>query len=92
MTCVVSLRLRMPQELDVFLLLRRLEGQRQVVGELGGFFHGSPLLGGRYGFAPDAGECLLNFLLEPGDQFTVGAHQRLLGFDFGHDRLLRGER
>ena len=29
-----------PQELDVFLLLRRLEGERQVVGEFGGFFQG----------------------------------------------------
>ena len=28
-----------PQELDVFLLLRGLEGERQVVGEIGGFFH-----------------------------------------------------
>ena len=31
-----------PQELDVFLLLRRLEGERQVVGEFGGFFHHYP--------------------------------------------------
>ena len=31
-----------PQELDVFLLLRGLEGERQVVGEFGGFFHLKP--------------------------------------------------
>ncbi len=30
-----------PQKLDVFLLLRGFEGERQVVGEFGGFFHGS---------------------------------------------------
>ena len=30
-----------PQELDVLLLLRRLERKRQVVGEFGRFFHGS---------------------------------------------------
>ena len=29
-----------PQELDVFLLLRGLEGERQVVAKLCGFFHG----------------------------------------------------
>jgi hypothetical protein len=28
-----------PQKLDIFLLLRGLEGERQVVGEFGGFFH-----------------------------------------------------
>ncbi len=31
-----------PQELDVLLLLRGLEGERQVVGEFGGFFHHYP--------------------------------------------------
>ena len=31
-----------PQELDVFLLLRGLKGERQVVGEFGGFFHLKP--------------------------------------------------
>ena len=29
-----------PQKLDVLLLLRGLEGERQVVGEFGGFFYG----------------------------------------------------
>ena len=42
-------------------------------------------------FAPDAGEGGLDLLLEAGDQFAVGGHQRLLGFDLGHDGLLRGE-
>lgn len=28
-----------PRELDVFLLRRVLEGERQVVGEFGGFYH-----------------------------------------------------
>ena len=70
---------------------RGLEGERQVVGEFDGFFHGSSLrCGGRF-FAPDAGEGGLDLLLEAGDQFTVGGHQSLLGFDLRHDRLLRGE-
>ena len=47
---------------------------------------------GLRGFAPDAGEGGLDLSLEAGDQFAVGGHQRLLGFDLGHDGLLRGER
>ena len=43
-------------------------------------------------FPPDAGEGGFNFLLEAGDKFAVGRHQRLLGFDLRHNRLLRGER
>ena len=46
---------------------------------------------GLRGFAPDAGEGGLDLLLEAGDHFAVGAHQRLLGFDLGHDGLLRAE-
>ena len=42
--------------------------------------------------APDAGEGALDLLLEAGDQFAVGGHQRLLGFDLRYDHLLRGER
>ena len=42
--------------------------------------------GGR-GFAPDAGEGGLDFLLEAGDQFAVGGDQRLLGFELGDDGL-----
>ena len=30
-----------PKELDVFLFLRGLEGERQVIGEFDGFFYGS---------------------------------------------------
>ena len=30
----------------------------------------------------------MDLLLEAGDQFAVGGHQRLLGFDFGDDSLL----
>ena len=33
----------------------------------------------------------MDLLLEAGDQFAVGGHQRLLGFDLRHDGLLRGE-
>jgi hypothetical protein len=40
--------------------------------------------------APDAGEGGLYLLFEAGDQFAIGGHQRLLGFDLGHDGLLRG--
>ena len=57
----------------------------------GGFFHGSSLRGGGRGFAPDAGEGGLDLSLEAGEQFAVGGHQRLLGFDLRHDRVLRGE-
>ena len=46
---------------------------------------------GLRGFAPDAGEGGLDLLLEAGDQFAVGGHQRLLGFDLRHDGTLRGE-
>ena len=80
-----------PQELDVLLLLRALEGERQVVAQFGGFFHGSRLRRGRLVLAPDAGEGGLDLLLEAGDQFAVGGDQRLLGFDLGDDGLLRGE-
>ncbi len=45
-----------PEEGDVFLLSRGLEGEWKVVGELGGFF-----------FAPDSGKGSLNLLLEAGD-------------------------
>jgi len=40
---------------------------------------------------PDAGEGGLDFRLEAGDQFAIGGHQRLLGFDLGDNDLLRGE-
>ena len=42
-------------------------------------------------FPPDAGKGGLDLVLEAGDQFAVGGHQRLLGFDFRHDGLLGGE-
>lgn len=45
----------------------------------------------RLAFAPHAGERRLDLLLEAGDQFAVGADQRLLGFDLGHDGLLCAE-
>jgi hypothetical protein len=32
----------------------------------------------------------LDLLLEAGDQFAVGGHQCLLGFDLGDDGLLGG--
>ena len=40
---------------------------------------------------PNTGEGGLDLLLEAGEQFAVGGHQRLLGFDLRHDGLLRGE-
>ena len=40
-----------PPEFYVFLLRLGLEGERQVVGELGGFFHGSSLRGAGLLFA-----------------------------------------
>ena len=70
---------------------RGLEGERQVVGQFGGFFHGSRLSGRRRLFPPDAGNGGLDLVLEAGDQLAVGGDQRLLGFDLRHDRLLRGE-
>ena len=38
LACIVRFE-RVPEEFDVFLLLRRLEGERQIVSEFGGFFH-----------------------------------------------------
>ncbi len=40
---------------------------------------------------PNAGEGGLDFGAEAGDLFAVGGHQRLLGFDLGHDGLLCGK-
>ncbi len=80
-----------PEEDDVLLLSRGLEGEWKVVGELGGFFHDSVSHRRGFFFVPNAGEGGLDFLLEAGDQFAVGDHQRLLGFDLGHDGLLRGK-
>ena len=37
--------------------------------------------------APDAGEGGLDLLLEAGEQFPVGGHEGLLGFDLRHDLL-----
>ena len=34
----------------------------------------------------------MDFFLEAGDEFAVGGDQGLLGFDFGDDGLLGGER
>ena len=58
-----------PQEGDVVLLAGSLEGERQVVAQFGGFFHGSRLSHGRFVLAPDAGKGSLDLLLEAGDQF-----------------------
>ena len=33
----------------------------------------------------------MDLSLEAGDQFAVAGHQRMLGFDLGHDGLLRGD-
>ena len=76
-----------PEEGDIFLFLRGLEGEREVVGELDGFFHGSGLRRSGF-FAPDAGEGGLDLFLKAGDEFAVSGHQRLLGFDLCHDGLL----
>ncbi len=77
-----------PQEGDVLLLLRALEGERQVAAQLGGFFHDSRLRRGRFVLPPDAGEGGLDLLLHAGDQLAVGVDQRLLGFDLGDDGAL----
>ena len=52
--------------------------------------HSSRLRRGLLVFAPDPGDCGLNFLLEALDQFAVGGDQRLLGLDLGDDGLLGG--
>jgi len=49
------------------------------------------LLRSRFAVTPDAGESSLDFLLEAGDQFTVGGDKRLLGFYLGNNGLLRSE-
>lgn len=77
-----------PQEGDVLLLLRALEGERQVVAQFGGFFHGSRLHRGRLVLAPDAGKHGLDLLLHARDQLAIRIHQRLLGFDLGDDGAL----
>lgn len=55
------------KDFDLFLLLRALEGERQIVVQFGGFFHGSCFRRFGFIFPPDAGECGLDFLLEAGD-------------------------
>ena len=55
-----------------------------------GTIHGSCLRWDRLILTPDAGESGLDLLLEALDQFAVGGDQRLLGFDFGDNGLLRG--
>ena len=80
-----------PKELDVFLLLRRLEGEGEVAGEFGGFFHNLGTRAGGLFCAPDAGNGGLDFLLEARHQFAVGGDERLLRFDLGDDRLLCSE-
>ncbi len=88
---LVVCRENVPEEIYVFLFCRSLEGEREVVSEFGGFFHGSVSRRRGFFFIPNAGEGGLDFFLEAGDQFAVGGHQRLLGFDLHNDLLLCGE-
>ena len=77
-----------PEEGDVFLLLRGLEGEREVVGEFKGVFHG--LLGfDCLGFflAPDAGDGCLDLLIHPLNEFLVGGDELQLCIDLGNDRF-----
>ena len=56
-----------PQEGNLLLLIRPVEGERQVVAQFSGFFHVSCLHRIRLGFAPDAGDSSLNLALEAVD-------------------------
>jgi hypothetical protein len=76
-----------PQEGDVVPFGGSLEGERQVVAEFSGFFHGSQHPRIR-SIPPNTGEGGLDLPLEPGDQFAVGCNRRLLTFDLGNDGLL----
>jgi hypothetical protein len=83
---VLSFIDRVPNSVDVpkssvDLLPNSVNRVRNEDHSSGGGFGGG-------GVAPDAGEGGLDFLLHAGDQFAVGRHQGLLGFDLGDDRSL----
>ena len=70
------------------MLIRPVEGARQVVTQFGGFFHSSCLHRIRLGVAPDLIDGLADFLLETHNQFPVGVDDGLFGFEFGDDGSL----